>query len=897
MPKQTSLFDTPSASGDGAEAAAKDKKKTAKKQPISQAEDISAEATPTLPLTNSPASIQPNNGNPDNGNKVIIIDGHALAYRSYFAFQNLSTSKGVPTNAVYGFLRLLQRILKEEGDNDATIVTFDAPAKSFRHEQYEGYKAGRAAAPDDLHPQIETIKKLIRYMGIFQIEQAGLEADDLIGTIAKRLEEQGYSVEIVTSDRDAYQLVSDRICVRGLDKTDRYGPKEILEKYGVTVEQWTDYRALIGDASDNIPGAKGIGPVTAQKLLQKYGSLEYILNNLDTVEPKVQAKKIQESIEDVKFSKQLSAIVTDAPIDVTPQTWAVREMDKDNLKALLTELEFTSVLRELNLAEAPTYDYKNAPWGSSFYVGAVGYVFSDVNPMLADITDLAVATTDSVATVKDEEEKKDFFSNAKELHACDAKALTVYARNQDYNVTPGDDPLLMAYVLDPNSATPETVARKYDVGEWGKTAGSRAIITAELLKKLPTLLTGKQKDLYEQIEKPLQSVLADMEQKGITIDSELLHQQSKTLEAQLNALEDNVRTIAETDKINLNSRDQVADLLFKKLNLQAGKKTTTGKQSTSVQALEPLRDTHPIVAMILDYRELSKLKGTYLDPLPKLVNEKTKRLHTTFNQVTVATGRLSSVNPNLQNIPIRTEVGREIRKAFVAAEGNKLLVADYSQIELRILAHVTSEPALIESFNKGEDIHARTASNIYKVDIKSVNSTMRRVAKIINFGVLYGMSAHRLTRELGIEYAEADTYIKTYFAGYPNVQKYIDDTLEFCRKNGYVETLLGRRRLIPDINVRDRNLREYAERTAYNMPIQGTAADIMKIAMIELSPKLKEHDACLLLQVHDEIIVEAPKDRANTVAEIVHETMENAYKLSVPLLAEVGIGNNWLEAK
>jgi DNA polymerase I len=855
------------------------------------------QADSSAPDAEQPKTAQKPDAKPVNGHKVVIIDGHALAYRSYFAFQNLSTSKGVSTNAVYGFLRLIQRILKEEGDNDATIITFDAPAKTFRHEQFEGYKAGRAAAPDDLHPQIDVIKKLVRYMGIFQIEQAGLEADDLIGTISKRCEEQGYSVEIVTSDRDSYQLVSERICVRGLDKTDRYGSKEIFEKYGVTVEQWTDYRALTGDASDNIPGAKGIGPKTAQKLLEKYGSLEYILSNLDSVEPKAQARKIQESLEDVKFSKMLSTIVTDATIEVTPEKWAVHEMDKENLKLLLTELEFTSVLRELNLVEAPTYDYKSVPWGSSFYSGAVGYVLSDINPMTAEITDLAVATTDSVATVKDEAEKTDFFNHAKELHACDAKALTVYARRLGYEATPGDDPLLMAYVLDPNSATPETVARKYGVGEWGTSAGSRAIITAELLKTLPDKLTGKQKELYEGIEKPLQSILADMEQKGITIDSALLGAQSATLEAQLHALEDNVRAIAENDKLNLNSRDQVADLLFTKLNLQAGKKTTTGKQSTSVATLEPLRDTHPVVAMILDYRELSKLKGTYLDPLPKLVNEQTKRLHTTFNQNTVATGRLSSVNPNLQNIPIRTDVGREIRKAFVAAEGCKLLVADYSQIELRILAHIANEQTLIDSFTNGEDIHARTASRIYNVDIKDVQSNMRRVAKMINFGVLYGMSAHRLTRELGIEYSEADTYIKTYFAGYPNVQKYIDDTLEFCRKNGYVETLLGRRRMIPDINIKDRNLREYAERTAYNMPIQGTAADIMKLAMLQLAPKLKEHGACLLLQVHDELIVEAPKANVNTVAEIIHETMEGAYKLAVPLVAEVGIGENWLKAK
>jgi DNA polymerase I len=831
-----------------------------------------------------------------NGHKLVIIDGHALAYRSYFAFQNLNTSKGVATNAVFGFLRSLLRILKEEGENDATVVAFDAPAKTFRHEQYAAYKAGRAPTPEDLPQQIQIIKDMVRLMGLYQIEQAGLEADDLIGTMAKRCEAKGYTVEIVTSDRDAYQLVNENICVRGIDKAEHYGPKEVFEKYGVRVDQWVDYRSLTGDSSDNIPGAKGIGPVTAQKLLQKYGSLDVILENLDSVEPKAQAQKIKASIEDVKFSRDLSRIITDADIEIAPQRWAKREMNKDGMRQLLQDLEFGSISRELGLTESESVSYKVVPWSPSFSGASLGYVLSDINPMTAELTDLAVATGDSVA-MANPEERLEFLGNAQSLNACDAKALSVYAGHQGFNVEPGDDPLLMAYVLDPNTATAEAAARRYGAGEWGKDARGRAIVTAELFKSLAKSLTGQQKELYETLEKPLQSVLVDMELKGISLDSALLRAQASTLAKQLTDLENNVRDVAENHLMNLNSRDQVAELLYDKLKLQTGKKTTTGKQSTAVGSLEPLRDKHPVVAMILDYRELSKLKSTYLDPLPKQVNPQTGRLHTTFNQTVAVTGRLSSINPNLQNIPVRTDVGREIRKAFIAAPDHTLLIADYSQIELRVLAHIADEPALIQAFQNNEDIHARTAARVYGVEMNAVQPDMRRVAKIINFGVLYGMSAHRLTTELGIGYDEAEAFIKNYFAGYPKVRGYIDGTLESCRKTGYVETLLGRRRIIPDINSGNRNAREYAERTAYNMPIQGTAADIMKLAMIQLSPRLKPFNAHLLLQVHDEIIVEAPEATVGEVAKVIRETMESAYKLTVPLVAEVGQGQNWLEAK
>ncbi len=835
-----------------------------------------------------------------NGHKIVIIDGHALAFRSYYAIRELSNSKGQPTNAIFGFIRSLLRILKEEGQHDATVVTFDAPAKTFRHEQYGDYKAGRAPIPEDLPWQIDTIKKLVDLLGLYQIEVVGLEADDLIGTIAKRCEHSGYGVEIVTSDRDAYQLVSERVCVRGLDKTERYGPEEVLAKYGVRVDQWTDYRALTGDASDNIPGAKGIGPKTAAKLLQSYDSLDYILEHLDEVKPESAAKKIRDSLEDVKFSRELSRIVTNADLDIEPENWADRQMQSEQLKTLLNELEFGSIMRELGLSNSRSV--QEVSWSELSTelpkeAVSIGYVLSDLSAMTAELSELAIAAGGRVARATNQKEQLELLKSQPIINACDAKALAVYARRRQIDIAAGDDPLLLAYVLDPNSSQAEAVARRYGAGEWEANAQARAVVTAELLKVLPTRLEEKQRALYQEIEKPLSNILANMEYSGIRLNSELLERQSLELAKQLKAAEDRVRKIAENPLLNLNSRDQLAELLYDKLKLQAGKRTSTGKRSTAVSALEPLKGEHEVVQLILDYRELSKLKNTYLDPLPKLVHSETGRVHTTFNQAIVATGRLSSTNPNLQNIPVRTEIGRQIRKAFIAAEKHKLLVADYSQIELRILAHIANETALIDAFNAGEDIHRRTAAEVHNVALSEVNPEMRRVAKIINFGVLYGMSAHRLTRELGIGYEEADRFISTYFARYPRVRQYIEDTLAFARKTGYVETLLGRRRMIPDINSKNRNQREYAERTAYNMPIQGTAADIMKLAMVKLEPQLKPYEAKLLLQVHDEIIVEAPEDRAPAVAKAIRETMETAYKLAVPLLTDIGVGDNWLEAK
>ncbi|MDQ3396165.1 MAG: DNA polymerase I, partial [Deinococcota bacterium] len=807
----------------------------------------------------------------------------------------------------------LLKLLREEEERDATIVAFDAPAKTFRHEQYAGYKAGRAPAPDDLPPQIRTIKKLVTLLGLYQIERAGLEADDLIGTIATGCERMGHKVEIVTSDRDAYQLVSERVTVRGIEKSERFGPEEVRQKYGVRVDQWVDYRALIGDASDNIPGAKGIGPKTAAKLLQSYDTLDYILDNLSSVKPETVAGKIAASIDDVKFSRELSRIVTDADITIDPHLWAQRELQREELYKLLRELEFGSIMRELGLHEGAgastayadysemdysEMDWSEMDWPRALTPDALGYRLSGVIPMNAELKELAAAQGGKVAGTADDKKMLELLGRVEIIHACDAKALAVYARGRGLALRPGDDPILMAYLLDPNTTEPAALAQRYGAGDWGESAASRAVVAAELLKTLPGSFDNRLKALYEDIEKPLAGVLVEMELAGVKIDTGLLESLSKSMAQKLELLEEEVRKLAGKPDMNLNSRDQVADLLFETLELVPLKKTKlTGKRSTAVSALEPLRDEHPVVGQILDYRELSKLKGTYLDPLPKLVRKDTGRLHTTFTQTVTATGRLSSVNPNLQNIPVRSDIGRQIRRAFIAEAGHKLLVADYSQIELRILAHIAQEEVLIESFRAKEDIHRRTAAEIYGADPATITSEQRRVAKIINFGVLYGMSAHRLSSELGIDFEAANHYIKTYFERYAKVQRYITTTLDFAREHGYVETLLGRRRLIPDIASKNRNQREYAERTAYNMPIQGTQADIVKLAMIKVAPKLKEAGANMLLQVHDELIIEVPQARAKEVAELTQETMQTTYELNVPLVAEVGIGDNWLEAK
>ncbi len=832
-------------------------------------------------------------GVPAPGARVVVIDGHGLAYRSYFGMRDLSTSSGQPTQAIYGFLRTLLALL---GEGDAVlVVTFDAPAPTFRHERFEHYKAGRAPTPEDLPSQIAVIKRLLDLMGIPRREIPGLEADDLIGTIATRCAAQGYRVEVVTSDRDALQLVGERVRVRSPDRPDTLGPEQVEARYGVTPAQWVDYRALTGDSSDNLPGVRGIGPVAARTLLQRYGSLDRVLADLDAVEPASYASKIAADRNALALSRELSRIRTDVDMPVEPEAWARREPDREALTALLRELEFGSVLHELGLEQRT--EYRRVTWAELAPDGAIGFVLDGERATTARIIELAIARGARVACAADPAEHTEVLGRSTPLDACDAKALTVASRRQGLPARPGDDPLLMAYLLDPSGASPERLARRHGAGVWGADARSRAVTTAELLRILGPRLEGDQRSIYEELERPLQAVLAEMELAGVRLDVSRLRRQSEVLAERIERIEGRVRMLAQQPDFNVNSRDQVAWLLYDKLGMRAGRRTATGKRSTALSALEPLHGEHEAVDLILEHRELSKLKSTYLDPLPELVDPVTGRLHTTFNQAVVATGRLSSMHPNLQNIPVRSELGRQIRRAFIAAEGAQVLVADYSQIELRVLAHIADEPVLIDAFNRGEDVHRRTAAEINGVDASQVSAEMRRRAKVVNFGILYGMGPRRLSTDLGISLREAERTIATYFERYPRVRAYIDATLDSCREHGYVTTLLGRRRAIPDIHSPNRSAREYAERTAYNMPIQGTAADIMKWAMLKLAPALQALGGRLLLQVHDEIVAEVPIDAAAASVAAVREAMETAASLRVPLVADVGVGPNWLEAK
>lgn len=819
--------------------------------------------------------------------RVLLVDGHHLAYRTFHALKGLTTSRGEPVQAVYGFAKSLLKALKEDGD--AVIVVFDAKAPSFRHEAYGGYKAGRAPTPEDFPRQLALIKELVDLLGLARLEVPGYEADDVLASLAKKAEKEGYEVRILTADKDLYQLLSDRIHVlhpEGYLIT----PAWLWEKYGLRPDQWADYRALTGDESDNLPGVKGIGEKTARKLLEEWGSLEALLKNLDRLKPAIR-EKILAHMDDLKLSWDLAKVRTDLPLEV--DFAKRREPDRERLRAFLERLEFGSLLHEFGLLESPKA-LEEAPWPPP--EGAfVGFVLSRKEPMWADLLALAAARGGRVHRAP---EPYKALRDLKEARGLLAKDLSVLALREGLGLPPGDDPMLLAYLLDPSNTTPEGVARRYG-GEWTEEAGERAALSERLFANLWGRLEGEERLLwlYREVERPLSAVLAHMEATGVRLDVAYLRALSLEVAEEIARLEAEVFRLA-GHPFNLNSRDQLERVLFDELGLPAiGKTEKTGKRSTSAAVLEALREAHPIVEKILQYRELTKLKSTYIDPLPDLIHPRTGRLHTRFNQTATATGRLSSSDPNLQNIPVRTPLGQRIRRAFIAEEGWLLVALDYSQIELRVLAHLSGDENLIRVFQEGRDIHTETASWMFGVPREAVDPLMRRAAKTINFGVLYGMSAHRLSQELAIPYEEAQAFIERYFQSFPKVRAWIEKTLEEGRRRGYVETLFGRRRYVPDLEARVNSVREAAERMAFNMPVQGTAADLMKLAMVKLFPRLEEMGARMLLQVHDELVLEAPKERAEAVARLAKEVMEGVYPLAVPLEVEVGIGEDWLSAK
>jgi DNA polymerase-1 len=823
--------------------------------------------------------------------RIWLVDGHHLAYRSYFAFEKLSTSRGEPTQAVFGFLRTLLKLLKENGD--CVIVVFDPPTKTFRHDAYEEYKAGRAPTPEDFHSQLEKIKELVDLMGLKRLEVAGYEADDVIGTLAIKGAREGYPVRILTGDRDSFQLVSEAVQVM-LPDGRLMTPEAVQEKYGVSVQQWVDYRSLVGDSSDNLPGAKGIGEKTAAKLLQEWGSLEGLYAHLEALSPKIRAS-LEESQGNIQLSRALSQIHTDVPLELDFRDCHRREPDRMALREALEKLEFGSILREMNLlaAPAPSEEASWPPPADAF----LGYTLDRAQPMWANWVGFAACADGKVYRGQPSLQELQRFP---EIRSMSAKDLSVLALKEGVWVPPGDDPLLLAYLYDPSNNDPASTVRRYGAGDWTDDPVERAQAAHTLWETLQRRIGENPKIewLYREIEKPLSAVLARIEARGISLDTDYLGQLSDELGKDISYLEAEIHRLA-GHPFNVNSRDQLESVLYDELKLAAsGKKTQTGKRSTAASALEELQGQHEIIDRILAYRELTKLKGTYLDPLPKLIHPKTGRLHTRFNQTGTATGRLSSIDPNLQNIPVRTEIGRRIRKAFRAAPGMKLIAADYSQIELRVLAHLSGDENLIRVFREGKDIHTQTAAWMFGLELDKVGAEQRRAAKTINFGVLYGMSAHRLSNELSIPYAEAENFIERYFASYPKVRAWIDKVLADARQNGYVETMFGRRRFVADLDSRIRSVREAAERMAFNMPVQGTATgDLMKLAMVKLQPELDRLGAHLVLQVHDELLVEVAQEKAQEVAQVMREVMQNAWGFEVPLEVGIGVGENWLEAK
>ena len=875
---------------------------------------------------------------------LFIIDGSNNVYRSYFAIRGLTNSSGLATNAVYGFTQTLKKLLNDHNP-DHIAVAFDIGRSKTRHEAFADYKKDRRPMPDDLSVQLPFVNEVLEGFRIPVIGVEDWEADDLIGSLACIARDRGYEVVIATSDKDFFQLVGDGVRLFHTGREVMYDANGVTEVFGLPPEKVVDVMAIWGDAIDNIPGVPGIGEKGAKGLIQQFGSLDGVYEHLDQVKP-AQRKKLEEHRDKAFLSRELARIKCDLEVNVDFDSLKRGDPDRAKLHDVFSRLEFASLMQEY-LPEAPPVarDYRIATSAEeirSFVTGDASVAIW-IEPTTADGFDELLAASISVKPAESlivpisarvggmsemTAEIRRLLESDRLLVTHDAK---VQSRLLGANGWPVPkrlaDTMIMSYVINPGLPSHElpNVARdrlKLDVTsrkDVAKTAplfaldheiGSSALSSyqqylgekSDVITSLKDVLEPELRrdpallKIYETIEMPLIPVLARMEDRGIRIDVGFLQQMSNVMGSQLAELERRIYAEAGTE-FNINSPQQLGHILFEKLQYPAIKKTKgTKAYSTSVDVMQELASHGFVVPqLILQHRELHKLKSTYVDALPQLVRSD-GRVHTSFNQAVAATGRLSSSDPNLQNIPIRTEQGREIRKAFIADEGNLLLAADYSQVELRILAHITQDESLIETFRHGADIHRATASKIFNVPENEVTADQRRAMKTINFGVLYGMSAFRLSNELNISGSQAKDWIEAYFARYPKIQEYLDRTLEEARKSGKVTTLFGRVRYIPEIHNKSFTVRGNAERMATNAPIQGTAADILKLAMIALDANLG-NDAAMLLTVHDEIVIEVPEQKVKKVAGIVKETMENIYPLAVPLAVDTRWGRSWYEAK
>lgn len=928
-----------------------------------------------------------------NNNKLFLLDAYALIYRAYYAFirNPRINSKGQNTSAVFGFVNTLEEILRKENPTHIAVV-FDSPLPSFRHIKYEEYKAQREPTPEDIKASIPIIKEILQTYNIPILEIPGYEADDVIGTIAKKMATQKVNVYMMTPDKDYVQLVDDHIFIYkpryGNNDFDILDKEKVLEKYSLSHPmQMIDMLALMGDTSDNIPGCPGIGPKTAQKLLKEFGSVENILNNTDKLKGAIK-NKIEENKDRILFSKFLATIKTDVPIEVKIEDFKRKEIDEEALKRIFKELEFRSLLTRVLKNESQKNGTKKPVQGMLFEnettkfennttephslsentpsIHSTQHTYrmvkeekklielcnkicsqksvcfdtetTGVNPLLSELVGLSFAYKEGEAyyvPIDDDREKaqqkvdifRPFFEDEKiEKVGQNIKYDILELRNYDIQVK-GKlfDTMIAHYLINPEIPHGmDYMAKMYLnyttihidelIGPKGKnqknmrdidqeTVCKYAAEDADITLKLKNILEkelreNKLEQLFNEIESPLIYVLADMEWTGVRLDLEALEQLAEEYRKEMNQIEKEIIEMAGIE-FNINSPKQIGEILFDKMKIiDNPKKTKTGQYSTSENELEKLRSKHPIIEKILEQRSLKKLLSTYIEAFPQLINPKTGKIHTSFNQTATATGRLSSSNPNLQNIPIRDERGKEIRKVFIPDKGCTFLSADYSQIELRIMAHLSKDKNMIEAFNKGQDIHAATASKIFKIPLEEVTPDMRRKAKTANFGIIYGITPYGLSQRLGISRSDAKKLIEEYFTTFSGVKRYMDESIAKAREQGYVETIFGRKRFLPDINSQNAIVRGYAERNAINTPIQGSAADIIKVAMNKIYKRLSDggYKSKMILQVHDELDFNVHMNELDEVKNIVVYEMENAYPLIVPLKTDCNHGANWLEA-
>lgn len=864
--------------------------------------------------------------------KLLILDSNSILNRAFYGVRYLSAKDGTPTNAIYGFLNILLKLIKEQ-EPDYICAAFDVKAPTFRHKQYEGYKAQRKPMPEGLAAQMPLAKDVLRAMGVTILEKEGYEADDIIGTVARLCEESEISCFIATGDKDDLQLASDKTKViltvtkSGYNETIIYDDKAVKEKYHVTPTEFIDVKALMGDPSDNIPGVKGVGEKTAMSLIEKHHSIEYIYENIDGIGLKgAMLQKMKDGREMAFMSKELATINRNTPIEFNAEECVFDGFENNGeLYEILKRLELNSIIKKLDLSGGDNVKENEDIFKDfSYQVGDKNMISGDKVTVVLDfdgdnISSAAVGVGNNAVVLNEQDDIKELLEDdsiAKVMFDVKEAIVKLNGRIDKKNIV--DDTAIAAYLVDPakNEYTIEKLASEYfgtviekpevkqlsllddvetDRSEYlAKCAVALGVLNERIGDKIKE--NGQEK-LYQEVELPLVTVLAHLEINGFLVDDNQLKEFADKLGEKIDALTNEIYMLA-GEEFNINSPKQLGVILFEKLELKPVKKTKTG-YATNADVLEKLRDKHPIVNFIMEYRQLAKLKSTYCDGLTAVVNPNTHRIHSVFTQTVTVTGRLSSTEPNLQNIPTRTELGREIRKMFVAKDGYVLVDADYSQIELRVLAHIANDETMINAFRNNEDIHAVTASQVLGIPLEDVTKEQRSSAKAVNFGIVYGIGEFSLAQDLHISVKEAKAYIESYLEKYNGVRNYMESIKEQAKKDGYVKTMLNRIRYIPELKSPNYNIRQFGERVALNTPIQGTAADIIKLAMVRVDNRLINEGlkSKLILQVHDELIVEAHKDEVDKVKQILSEEMQGAMELNVPLKVDMSTGHSWYDAK